>query len=129
MNLLIKNTILAIILATTTVAAATDWDLGLDKKNFPNTLTIAIMYAGAARTCEETMVEADLTRLYEGLQSYGEKRGYSNTMTNSLRSTSTEALIQAGAQAQKEQPKMSCSEVAFYGVQLYKQFSPAVLGK
>jgi hypothetical protein len=104
-------------------------DIGLDKKNFPNTLTIAIMYAGAARTCEETMVEADLTRLYEGLQSYGEKRGYSNTMTNSLRSTSTEALIQAGAQAQKEQPKMSCSEVAFYGVQLYKQFSPAVLGK
>jgi hypothetical protein len=87
------------------------------------------MYAGASRACEERMVEAELTRLYEGLQVYGEKRGYSNSMTNSLRSTSTETLIQSGAQAQKQQQKMSCSEVAFYGTQIFKNLNPPVLGK
>jgi hypothetical protein len=128
MNLLIKNTILVITLASTS-ASATGWDVGLDKKNFPNTLAMIIMYAGSARACDETMIEGNLTRLYEKLQSYGKQRGYSNAMTNSLRSTSTEVLIQAGAKAQKVQGKISCSEVAFYGAQLYKNLNPTVLGK
>lgn len=128
MNVLIKNTILAIILISKTVSAA-EWNIGLDKKNFSDTLTMVIMYAGASRACEERMVEAELTRLYEGLQVYGEKRGYSNSMTNSLRSTSTETLIQSGAQAQKQQQKMSCSEVAFYGTQIFKNLNTPVLGK
>ena len=128
MNIPIKNIILAITVASST-ASATEWDIGLDKKNFSNTVMVTIMYAGSARACEETMLEGDLTHLYEGLQSYGKKKGFANDMTNSFQYAGTETLIQKGAKAQKEHGKISCSEVAFNGVQLYKSLSPLILNQ